>query len=246
IGEKVVIDVSDDGRGIDLARVRAKAAENGIISKDEADSMSDNDVITLIGTPGLSTSSKVTDVSGRGVGMDVVFDKIEAVGGQVRIQTSKDKGTTITLVIPLSLAIIGGLVVTIQDEKYVIPISNVVSVLRPEPAQIKMVNGQEVITMAEKVIPLVPAVSILGLRSDSEPSGHTQEAYDKLTAVMIDVNGKLIALTVDSVESKQDIVVKHVHKAGFETESMPSDATILPDGNVALVLDSAQLQERIK
>jgi len=248
IGEKVAIEISDDGRGIDLQRVKQKAIEAGLITEDKANSMSELDAIRLIGTPGLSTAKEVTDVSGRGVGMDVVLKRIESVSGQTRIQTVKDKGTTIVLIIPLSLAIIGGILITVKHEKYVIPISDVLSVLKIDSDSIKTVNDQQVITLRDKVIPLIPAASIVGLQPDCElvnpKKSHSLTdvtVSDKTTAVLIDKNGELIALTVDAVESKQDIVVKHIHRTGFEDSSSPSDATILPDGGVALVLDTTQV-----
>lgn len=238
VGDRVMITVEDDGRGIDLERVKAKAIEKKIISKEEADSMSEQDILDLLGTPGLSTAKQVTDISGRGVGMDVVFSQIEAVGGQVKIETTKGKGTRFTMIIPLSLAIIGGLLVTISDEKYVLPLSSVISTMRVDRKDVKIVHGKEVILFREQVVPLLRTGKSLGIRQQQEENGRQQSDY--LTVVIVNKNGRPYGLIVDAFESKQEIVVKRLDSSSAPS-SVSSEATILGDGKVALILDPARL-----
>lgn len=235
VGDRVMITVEDDGRGIDLERVKAKAIEKKIVTKEEADSMSEQDVLDLLGTPGLSTAKQVTDISGRGVGMDVVFSQIEAVGGQVKIETQKGKGTRFTMIIPLSLAIIGGLLVTISDEKYVLPLSSVISTMRVDRKDVRIVHGKEVILFREQVVPLLRTGRTLGIHQQQEI-----EQSDYLTVVIVNKNGRPYGLIVDAFESKQEIVVKRLDSSSAPS-SVSSEATILGDGKVALILDPARL-----
>jgi two-component system chemotaxis sensor kinase CheA len=248
VGDKVSIEVSDDGRGIDLDKVKEKAVEKGIISRQDADAMSSEQITDLLGTSGLSTAQKVTDISGRGVGVNVVIDKIKSVGGTVKIRTEKNLGTTFSLTIPLSLAIIGGLLVKVGSEKYVIPLSDVLATIQVDQNQVKIIQGRPVIIFRSKVIPLVHAADVLQtqkspaqINTDNSISDNT----NKLTVIVAEKAGKPIGMIVDSFESKQDIVIKHIDKTGYHASSnVPSDATILSDGKVALILDLMQLQMR--
>lgn len=236
VSDRVLIQIKDDGKGIDVNRVKAKAVEKKVITKEEADAMSDEDVLnSLIGTPGLSTAKEVTDISGRGVGMDVVFSQVESVGGQVKIETASGQGTTVTLVLPLSLAVIGGLLITVGSEKYVIPISNIISTANIDNADIRLMHGKEVMMLRDQIVPLAKSWDLLGV------SRHAEQKEDgKIPVVIINKNGKPYGLIVDSFESKQEIVLKHLDNS-MAAASTPSDATILPDGKVALILDTARL-----
>lgn len=235
VGDRVMIVVEDDGRGIDVERLKAKAIEKKLISKEEAEAMTDEQALDLLGTPGLSTAKQVTDISGRGVGMDVVFSQIEAVGGQVKIETKKGKGSRFTLAIPLSLAIIGGLLVTIGEEKFILPLSSVISTMRIEKRSVRLVHGTEVMMFRDQVVPLTRTDKILGLPSAS------QDASEYLTVVIVNKNGKPHGLIVDGFESKQEIVIKRLDSSGGTTSGASSEATILGDGKVALILDPARL-----
>jgi len=240
VGDKISIEVSDDGRGIDLDRVKEKAIEKHIITRQDAEGMSTEQIIDLLGAPGLSTAQKVTDISGRGVGVNVVIDKIESVGGTVRIKTEKNVGTTFILIIPLSLAIIGGLLVKIGHEKYIVPISSVLSTIQIVQTEIKRIHGKPIMMFRGQVVPLVHASEILDI---PKTSNATKGADEKLTIIMIEKAGRPLGLIVDSFESKQDVVLKHIDRIGYSSSSnVPSDATILSDGRVALILDSAQLE----
>lgn len=239
LGDKVLIEVSDDGRGIDLEKVKEKAIEKHIINRQDAEAMTTEDIVDLLGSPGLSTAQKVTDVSGRGVGLNVVINKIESVGGTVRIKTEKNHGTTFTMTIPLSLAIIGGLLVKIGNEKYVIQISNVLSTIQIDQDELRRIHGKPVIMFREQVVPLVYGAEVLNV-----PQTPAQDSHCKMTVIIVEKGGKPLGLVVDSFESKQDIVLKHIDRIGYNSSNVPTDATILSDGRVALILDLTQLEEK--
>jgi two-component system chemotaxis sensor kinase CheA len=239
-GDKVSIEVSDDGRGIDLDKVKAKALEKKLITQQEAEKLTEEQIIRLLGNAGLSTAGKVTDISGRGVGLNVVISKIESVGGTLKIKTKKGEGTTFVLTIPLSLAIIRGLLVCVGPEKYIVPISSVLATIQIDPSEVKSVHNRPVMMFRGQVVSLVKASTLLGV---SEKSGRTR-SLDMLTVVVMDKGGKPLGLVVDSFESKQDVVLKHIDKLGYPTSSsVPLDATILPNGKVALILDPLQITE---
>jgi two-component system chemotaxis sensor kinase CheA len=237
--DKVSIEVSDDGRGIDLEKVKQKAIERNLINRQEAEKMTDEQIIDLLGSPGLSTAREVTDISGRGVGVNVVISKIESVGGVLGIKTIRNVGTTFSMTIPLSLAIIGGLLVKVANERYIVPLSRVMATIQVDRGEVKSIQESRIIIFRDKVLPLIYASEILNtqeLPPDDEK---------KLTIIVIEKGGKPIGLVVDSFESKQDIVLKHIDRIGYSSSSnTPTDATILSDGKIALVLDSAQLEVR--
>ncbi len=196
--------------------------------------MSIDEAINLLGTPGLSTAKEITDVSGRGVGMDVVITQVEAVGGNVKITTDHGKGTTIILTIPLSVSIIGGLLINVSGDKYVLPLSSISTTVVVEANQIKSIHGQEAIVLREQVVPLVRVSKLLGMQEIE--SNDT----NKITIVIVNKGGKPYGLVVDSYDRKQEIVIKRL---GNETHSSDlfTNATILGDGSVALILDPALL-----
>ncbi len=233
VGDQVAIKIEDDGRGINLDRVKAKAIEKGLLTEDQAMKLSDEEAINLLGTPGLSTAKEVTDVSGRGVGMDVVITQVEQVGGNVKITTEKGKGTTIILTIPLSVSIIGGLLINVSGDKYVLPLSSISTTVVVEQSQIKSIHGQEAIVLREQVVPLIRVAEILGI-------GKTAESSDKITVVIVDKGGKPYGLVVDSYDRKQEIVIKRLANEAHSSDLF-TNATILGDGSVALILDPALL-----
>lgn len=146
-GNKVEIQVTDDGRGMDVESIRTKAVEKNIVTLQQVEKMSDEEVICLIGTPGLSTAKEVTEISGRGVGMDVVMTQVKNFGGQVKILTEKGLGTTIILTMPLSLAIIGGLVANIGDQKFILPLSSIFTTLTIDRSEILHAHGKEMVKL---------------------------------------------------------------------------------------------------
>ena len=234
VGDQVAIKIEDDGRGINLDRVRAKAVEKGLVSSEDAEKMSDDEAIDLLGTPGLSTAKEVTDVSGRGVGMDVVITQVEDVGGNVKITTRQGKGTTILLTIPLSVSIIGGLLINVSGDKYVLPLSSITTTVVVESDQIKSVHGQEAIILRDQVVPLVHVAKLLGITENETFDG------ERITVVIVDKGGKPYGLVVDSYDRKQEIVIKRLGNDS-QSSGLFTNATILGDGSVALILDPALL-----
>jgi two-component system chemotaxis sensor kinase CheA len=234
VGDQVAIKIEDDGRGINTDRLKTKAVEKRIITQDEADKMSIDEAINLLGTPGLSTAKEVTDVSGRGVGMDVVITQVEAVGGNVKITTEHGRGTTIVLTIPLSVSIIGGLLINVSGDKYVLPLSSISTTVVVETDQIKSIHGQEAIVLREQVVPLVRVSKLLGMQETE--SNDT----DKITIVIVNKGGKPYGLVVDSYDRKQEIVIKRLNNETHSSDLF-TNATILGDGSVALILDPALL-----
>ncbi len=234
LGDRVEIQVEDDGNGIDLEAIKSKALEKRIVTSEELVHMSDEEIVGLVGTPGLSTAKAVTDISGRGVGMDVVMTQVKNVGGQVKIVTKKGQGTRIVLTIPMSLAIIGGLLVNISDQKYILPLSSISTTITVNKNEIKNVHGHEMITLRDKVVPIIHVSEILGLDSAVD------EKNQQVNIVVVDKDGKSYGLIVDSLEREQEVVIKRLTGLSNSANAF-SDATILPDGKVALILEPSLL-----
>ena len=230
VGEQIAIKIEDDGKGIDLEKIKAKAVENGMLTEVEANDLSDEKTIDLLGTPGLSTAKTVTDISGRGVGMDVVINKVQDIGGNVQITTEMGKGTTIILMLPLSVSIIGGLLVNISNEKFVLPLSSITTTVKINKNEIKSLHGIEVVEHQDKIIPIVRVSDILELQQDKE------DMPNEVTIIIVDKGGKPYGLVVDSFENKQEIVIKKFSNTS-DSENPFRNATILPNGKVALILD---------
>ena len=234
LGDRVEIHVEDDGNGIDLEAIKSKALEKQIATYEELAHMSDEEIVGLVGTPGLSTAKAVTDISGRGVGMDVVMTRVKNVGGQVKIVTEKGRGTSIVLTIPMSLAIIGGLLVNISDQKYILPLSSISTTVTVNKNEIKNVHGREMITLRDNVVPIIRVAEILGLVSTLD------EKNSQVNIVVVDKDGKSYGLIVDSLEREQEVVIKRLTGLSNSVNAF-SDATILPDGKVALILEPSLL-----
>ena len=234
VGEQIAIKIEDDGKGIDLERLRAKAVENGILTQEEANEISDEKAIDLLGTPGLSTANSITDISGRGVGMDIVINRVEDVGGHVQIRSTKGLGTTMILMLPLSVSIIGGLLVNVSNEKFVLPLSSITTTIKINKNEIKSVHGVEVIEHQDKIVPIVRVSDILEIKQNNDT------ITNDITIVIIDKGGKPYGLVVDSFERKQEIVIKKFSNTSDSKNSF-TNATILPDGKVALILDPGMI-----
>jgi len=232
-GNNVIIEVSDDGKGIDLNGVLAKALESGRVSKEQAKNLKDYEIISLMFEPGFSTSSKVTDISGRGVGLDVVKTKIESLGGSIETTFVKDKGTTFQIRLPLTLAIIQALMVSVGNEKYAIPLSSIRETVIVAKDQIKTVQKREVIMLRGNVIPIVRLNEAL----DTEKLDEHQE---DLTLVIVKKGEKNVGLAVDGLIGQQEIVIKSLGKFLNDIKFI-AGATILGNGEVALILDINKL-----
>ena len=234
VGDHIAIKIQDDGKGINLEKIKEKAIDHGIISEEQASTLSHDEAIELIGTPGLSTASEITDISGRGVGMDVVIKHVEEVGGSVKIMTEQGKGTTIILTLPLSVSIIGGLLVNVSNQKYVLPLSSISTTVKIPKTQVKSIHGMNVFRLRDDIIPLVKLSEVLGINETNYSNKET------LTVVIINKDDKPYGLVVDSFDKKQEIVIKKLSGSVGSSESF-SNATILPDGRVALILDPGLL-----
>ena len=228
-GNNVIIEVGDDGNGIDVAAVRDKAVERGVITAEQAENMSQKEIINILFLPSFSMAKKITDISGRGVGLDVVKSNIEALGGDVEVRTQLGEGTTFIVRLPLTLAIIQALMVEIRDEKYAIALGSISNIEDIPVKDIKYVEAQEVIHLRGKVIPLIRMDQVL----DIEPK---EEEPESLTVVIVQKGENLAGLVVDNLIGQQEIVIKSLGKY-INNNKIISGATILGDGEVALILD---------
>ncbi len=236
-GDHVIIEVEDDGAGIDPERLREVAVQKGFVSKEEAEKMSRNELVSLIFLPGFSTSKEVTETSGRGIGMDVVKTKIAALGGTVQFETRLGKGTKTSLKVPLTLAIIKAILVEDSGQTFTIPTSQVSEIIRAKKSDIKLLGKTDAIVVRGKVIPVVHLHNLLGLE------GSNEEEFELLITYLGDEKTKL-GLVVDSVISQQDILVKPLSETLKGLKGI-SGATILGNGQVVLVLDVGQFVNKV-
>ncbi|MBO5282105.1 MAG: chemotaxis protein CheA [Lachnospiraceae bacterium] len=232
-GNNVVIEVRDDGNGIDVEQVKAKALERGTITPEQAANMSDKEVIDLLFLPSFSTAKKVTDVSGRGVGLDVVKSKIEALSGEVEVKSKLGEGSTWTIRLPLTLAIIQALMVVVGGEKYAISLGSIQTIEDIAPEDIKLVQNKEVIHLRGSVIPLIRLANVLDVES-------TRSSEEHLVVVIVKKGDRLAGLVIDDMIGQQEIVIKSLGKYIKQCRFI-SGATILGDGEVALILDANAL-----
>ena len=232
-GNNVIIQVGDDGNGIDTEAVKAKAIERGIITQEQADSMSKKEIVNLLFMPSFSMAKKITDISGRGVGLDVVKSNIEQLGGDVEVTTKLGEGSMFTVRLPLTLAIIQALMVEIRDEKYAIALGSISNIEDIPVKDIKYVQAEEVIHLRGSVIPLIRLDRVL----DIEPM---EESPESLTVVIVKKGDSQAGLVVDNLIGQQEIVIKSLGKY-INGNKLISGATILGDGEVALILDANTL-----
>ena len=232
-GNNVTIEVADDGTGIDVEKVKKAAVKKGTLSEEQAAYLSDKEAIDLLFQPAFSTAEKISDVSGRGVGLDVVKNKIEGLGGDIEVDTKLGEGTTFIVRLPLTLAIIQALMVEIRDEKYAISLNSIVSLEDIPVTDIKYVQSKEVINLRGNVIPLIRLDEIL----DSAPS---DEEPENLVVVIVKKGDRQAGLVIDNLLGQQEIVIKPLGKY-IKIHRMFSGATILGDGEVALIIDSNSL-----
>ncbi|ACI20735.1 chemotaxis protein CheA [Thermodesulfovibrio yellowstonii] len=235
-GTQIVIDISDDGKGIDYEAVKAKAITKGLITLEEAEKMSEEAIINLIFLPGFSTKDVSTELSGRGVGMDVVKSNVAKLNGYVEIFTEKDKGTTFRISLPLTLAIIQAMMVQVGEEIYAIPQSMIEETLRIGIDEIKEVTGQRVLTIRDRVLPLFLLNEILST------SGGVDN--DRKYILVASVGDRRFCISVDSVIGQEEIVIKTIN--GIDSEECGiMGATITGDGKVVLILDLAVLSRKV-
>jgi two-component system chemotaxis sensor kinase CheA len=228
----VVIEAADDGNGMDPQKFRETAVKKGILTQEEAAKLSDNEAINLSFMPGFSTAEKVTDVSGRGVGMDVVRTKIGSMGGSIKLESAKGVGTKIILKLPLTVAIIHSLMVKVGKDVYAVPIANVVRDLSVKKDQIKTIQGEEVILIRGEVLPIVRLHKLFGIDTNGS---------EDLLVVVVERGGSNIGLVVDQVIGQQEVILKNLENHILKGVRGFSGATILGDGNVALIIDVVTL-----
>ena len=232
-GNNVVIEVRDDGNGIDIEAVKEKAIERGVITPEQAATMAEKDIINLLFLPSFSTAKKVSDVSGRGVGLDVVRSKIESLSGEVEVKTKLGEGSTWTIRLPLTLAIIQALMVVVGGEKYAISLGSIQTIEDIEPGEIKLVQGKEVIHLRGTVIPIIRLNELLDVESTKSPDAN-------MVVVIVKKGDRLAGLVIDELIGQQEIVIKSLGKYIKQCKFI-SGATILGDGEVALILDANAL-----
>jgi two-component system chemotaxis sensor kinase CheA len=232
-GNSVVIEVGDDGNGIDAEAVKNKAIEKGVVTPDQAALLTEKQCVELLFHPGFSTAKQVSEISGRGVGLDVVKSKIEALSGEVSVKTKLGEGSTFTVRLPLTLAIIQALMVVVGGEKYAISLGNIETIEDILPSDIKTVQSKEVINLRGTVIPLVRLDEVLDIESKRNPE-------DSMVVVIVKKGDKLAGLVVDELIGQQEIVIKSLGKYITKCKII-SGATILGDGEVALIIDTNTL-----
>ena len=232
-GNNVIIEVRDDGNGIDIEAVRAKGIERGVITPEQAAAMSDKEVINLLFNAGFSTAKKVTDVSGRGVGLDVVKSKIESLSGEVDVKSQLGVGSTWTIRLPLTLAIIQALMVVVGGEKYAISLGSIQTIETIDKSDIKLVQNEEVINLRGTVIPLIRLNEVI--ETESHPIDE-----NSLIVVIVKKGDKMAGLVIDELIGQQEIVIKPLGKYVKHVKFI-TGATILGDGEVALIFDANTL-----
>ena len=233
-GNQVVIEVSDDGQGIDLSKVVETAVARGIVTREQAGRLGESDAFDLIFHPSLSTSSEVTEISGRGVGMDVVKAVMDRLKGTVSARSVRHEGTTFRLKVPLTLAIIKALLFRVSERLYAVPLGNVLEILRSRESEIHFIDGQEVLQIREEVVPLIRL-------SRMHPDG---ERKVKLFIIVASVGERKVGLVVDRLIGEQELVIKALDESLVSSE-LVSGASILGDGRVVLILSIADVVEKL-
>jgi two-component system chemotaxis sensor kinase CheA len=240
-GSQIVIEVVDDGRGLDIEKIKQKGMAQGLISEEDAPKMTDKEVINLIFLPGFSTVEVATELSGRGVGMDVVKTSISRLNGYVEILTAKGEGTTLRISIPLTLAIIQALMVRTEGAQYAIPLGPIEETLKVAVNEIDYVSGNPVLSLRDRVYPLAELKDMLNLRpTDEEPAGHKHRYV-----LVISVGDRHFAVAVDELIGQEEVVIKAID--GIDTDDTGIlGATITGEGNIVLILDPSGMARLIK
>jgi two-component system chemotaxis sensor kinase CheA len=229
-GGKIIVEISDDGRGLNRSRIVEKAGSNGLIGSDSK--LNDEEIFNLIFHPGFSTAKEVSDISGRGVGMDVVKKAIEKLRGRIDIQTTPGKGSTFVISLPLTLAIIEGMLVRVGQERYVLPALSIIESFRPDKEQYSTVEGKgEMILSRGRLIPLVRLSKIF------ESHSHVEAPWDGLV-VVVEHDGKYMCLLLDELLGKEEVVIKSMGEIMKDVPGIAGGA-IMSDGRVGLILDMA-------
>ncbi|MEN6412409.1 MAG: hybrid sensor histidine kinase/response regulator [Veillonellales bacterium] len=247
---RVLVDVCDDGAGIDVEKVRAKAVQKGLIGENESKALDEADIINLIMTPGFSTAEEITDISGRGVGMDVVKTNIEKLGGKIEVFSDPGKGTTFRLILPLTLAIISAFIVAVDGKSFVIPQANVRELLLIQPGEtgekrVEVVQNRPVLRLRGRLFPLVRLADILA--GETPPAAAAVKAFantEQLLRVLVIKAGSMVyGLVVDSVYDTEEILVKPLSTV-LGNCGLYSGVTVLGDGSISMILDTERIRRR--
>ena len=235
-GNQVVVEISDDGRGVDAQKVRAKAIELGMVTAEEAGRLSEGEIIEFIFRPGFSTAEEITEVSGRGVGMDVVQSVIQRLKATIHVETHVGQGTTFRLKLPLTLAIIKALMFWVEQRLYAIPLNAVSQIARAMESEVHQVDNYEVLQLRNQVLPL--------LRLGRPPAIEDDRKSNKLFVLVITVGEKKYCLVVDALEGEEELVIKALDDQTFSTD-LVNGASILGDGKVVLILNLPAVVEHV-
>ncbi len=238
-GNSIVIEINDDGRGIDVEKVKKKAVERGIITEEDSRRMTDAEAVNIIFLPGFSTADKVTDVSGRGVGMDVVRTNISKINGSVDVTTQKGSGSTFTIRLPLTIAIIQALMVTIHPETYAIPLASVVETVKITEKDIKTISGSEVLNLRQQVLPLIRLRDEFKVPQE-EMGGAPPGSY----VVVVQIGSKNLGLVVDRLPYQEEVVIKSMGPLLAGIRGL-AGATITGDGKVVIILDVGEILQDV-
>lgn len=231
-GNSIVIRINDDGRGIQVEKIKEKALSKGLISEAELATMEHREVLNLIFLPGFSTAEKVTDVSGRGVGMDVVRTNIRKINGSVDLESEPGKGSQIIIKLPLTIAIIQALMVEVERSIFAIPLSTVIEAVRISRSEIKTINGREVLHLRDRVLPLIRLAQEFDIPTDSD--------RERFYVVVAALGDRRVGVVVDELRSQEEVVIKSIWDY-LETVKGVSGATITGEGKVVLILDTSEL-----
>ena len=223
-----LIKIEDDGRGIDTEEIRKVALKKGILSREKAEQLQEREAMQLIFTPGFSTSSSVTDISGRGIGMDVVKNKIERLGGSVNVESKPGFGSRFELKLPLTIAVYQAMLIRVGKEKYAIPFTSIIKNIEISTREVRHIKGEEAIIINNKIIPLLRLQRLFQLPVQEEKN---------IFIVIVEKFGQSIGIVVDELLGKQEVIVKSFKSRLLETTRGFAGATILGDGNVVLIID---------
>ena len=236
-GNQIFIEVIDDGMGLNLDQIKRKAIEKGFVTPEMIGAMSDSDIYNLIFTPGFSTAARVTDISGRGVGMNVVKEIVNELNGSVGIETEYGMGTRFFLSFPITLAIIPAIMVKVRHEMYAIPLTDVIETIKISQSDFTIIEGHEVINLRGEILSLLRLPRFVNLKSELGPD-------DKIPVVVVGFGNKKLGLMVDRLEGKQEIVIKSLEQ-NYKTVEGLAGASILGDGSICLILDISSMLNKV-
>jgi two-component system chemotaxis sensor kinase CheA len=234
-GNQVIVEITDDGAGIDVQKVKSKAIEKGLITAEEADRMGETELLALVFRPGFSTADEITEISGRGVGLDVVQTVLHRLKGSVEIETRPGQRTTFRLKLPLTLAIIKALLFRVEQRLYAVPLNAVAEIARAREADVHQVHSYEVLQLRDRVLPLV--------RLGRAPAVGEQAGSRKLFVLVIAIGERKLGLIVDSLEGEEELVIKALDDQTVATDLI-SGASILGDGRVVLIINIPAIVDR--